>query len=383
MKRSSEQKMEQRTTYTENIHSQDDTLVFSLIDTNVSIANGLRRTIVADIPTLAFKTFPYKENRMNITVNTSRLNNEILKQRLACIPIHGIIDGQLPYDELEIVVDVDNDTTDMRLVTTADFKIRNTRLDNYLSDKTVSKIFPPDKITKDFIVLTRLRPRISQNVPGEVLKFTAYMSMHTAGENGAYNVASCCTYMNSPDPIKQDAAWQEYSQTLDVGGSSEIERSDWYNLDGGRIFKKDSFDFKIETVGVYTNAGIVKMGCDVLVRDINAFMDKLIPVAMTDIVMAQSRSTIADSYDLKLTGIGYTIGKILEHLIHENYYKGVGVLTFVGFRKDHPHDNHSTIRIAFKSMPEDVDVNSTIIDILKNVCHKAIQIYTSISEDFN
>ena len=125
------------------------------------------------------------------------------------------------------------------------------------------------------------------------------------------------------------------------------------------------------------------MGCDVLVRDINAFMDKLIPVAMTDIVMAQSRSTIADSYDLKLTGIGYTIGKILEHLIHENYYKGVGVLTFVGFRKDHPHDNHSTIRIAFKSMPEDVDVNSTIIDILKNVCHKAIQIYTSISEDFN
>ena len=373
--------MDSKTTYTKDITSQDDNLTFTLLDTNVSIANGLRRTIITDIPTLAFKTFPHKENLMDITINTSRLNNEILKQRMACIPIHGFTSNQ-PFDDLEIVVDVDNDTTDMRLVTTEDFKIRNTRLDKYLTDKTVLKIFPPDKITGDFIVLTRLRPRISQNVPGEVLKFTARMSMHTAGESGAYNVTSCCTYNNSPDPIKQNEAWIEHSKTLDTSESLEHKKSDWYNLDAGRFFKEGSFDFKIESIGVFTNVDIVKLGCFVLIHGLTTFKDSLTPIGITDI-MSQSMSTIADSYDLKLTGIGYTIGKILEHIIHESYYKGAGILSFIGFRKDHPHDNYSRIRLAFKSMPEGVDVNSTIIDILKDVCDKAIQIYTSISEDFD
>ena len=41
-----------------------------------------------NIPTVVFKTFPHSENLANIITNTTRLNNEVLKQRLACIPIH-------------------------------------------------------------------------------------------------------------------------------------------------------------------------------------------------------------------------------------------------------------------------------------------------------
>ena len=60
--------------------SEDDgTLYFTLTSTNVSVANGLRRTILADIPTLVFKTFPDKENKAKFVTNTSRFNNEILK----------------------------------------------------------------------------------------------------------------------------------------------------------------------------------------------------------------------------------------------------------------------------------------------------------------
>ena len=60
----------------------DGVLYFTLSNLNVSIANSLRRVILSDIPTLAFKTFPDKENQANITTNTSRFNNEILKQLL-------------------------------------------------------------------------------------------------------------------------------------------------------------------------------------------------------------------------------------------------------------------------------------------------------------
>ena len=91
-------------TFVSSKSEEDGTLYFTLTGTNVSIANGLRRTILADIPTLVFKTFPDKENKAKFVTNTSRFNNEILKQRLQCIPIHGITHDQ-PYDELEVIID--------------------------------------------------------------------------------------------------------------------------------------------------------------------------------------------------------------------------------------------------------------------------------------
>ena len=74
-------------------------LKFTLSDINVSLANAIRRTILSDIPTVIFKTFPYEKNQATIYINTSRLNNEILKQRLGCIPIH-IKDDDFPYQFL-------------------------------------------------------------------------------------------------------------------------------------------------------------------------------------------------------------------------------------------------------------------------------------------
>ena len=57
-------------------------LRFCLSNTNVSLANGLRRTILADIPIVVFRTTPHEKNKANIQVNTGRMNNEILKWNL-------------------------------------------------------------------------------------------------------------------------------------------------------------------------------------------------------------------------------------------------------------------------------------------------------------
>ena len=65
-------------------NSKTKLLTFTLENANVSVANALRRTILSDIPTVVFDTS--KEN-IQITKNTCRLHNEILKQRLGCIPI--------------------------------------------------------------------------------------------------------------------------------------------------------------------------------------------------------------------------------------------------------------------------------------------------------
>ena len=69
-------------------------------------------------------------------------------------------------------------------LTTRDFKIKNISTDTYLTDEAVEKIFPPNKFTKSYLLFSRLRPKISNDIPGETLHFTARFKEGIAKENG-------------------------------------------------------------------------------------------------------------------------------------------------------------------------------------------------------
>ncbi len=102
-----------------NVEEENGILRFQLENTNVSIANALRRIILSEVPTIVFKTEPYAESKMNITKNNTRLNNEILKQRFSCIPIH-ITDTTFPVEDHEVELDIANNSGSIQLVTTKD-----------------------------------------------------------------------------------------------------------------------------------------------------------------------------------------------------------------------------------------------------------------------
>jgi DNA-directed RNA polymerase subunit D len=91
----------------DNIEDDGDILKFTLSGVNVSLANSIRRTILSEIPTVVFKTSPYEENKANILVNTTRFNNEIIKQRLSCIPIH-ISDHEITLKNYLLEVEMEN-----------------------------------------------------------------------------------------------------------------------------------------------------------------------------------------------------------------------------------------------------------------------------------
>ena len=71
-----------------NYIENNNLLKFTISNINVSFANAIRRVIISDIPVICFETLPNKNNKSIFYQNTTRLNNEILKQRLSCIPIH-------------------------------------------------------------------------------------------------------------------------------------------------------------------------------------------------------------------------------------------------------------------------------------------------------
>ena len=106
-----------------NLIEKNGILNFKLEGINVSLANAVRRTLLTDIDTVVFRTFPHTENQADILVNTTRFNNEILKQRLGCIPIH-IQDTSIPIEQYVVEVHKKNETDTIQYVTTADFKVK-------------------------------------------------------------------------------------------------------------------------------------------------------------------------------------------------------------------------------------------------------------------
>ena len=361
-----------------NLVENKGILTFKLEGINVSLANALRRTIISDIDTVVIKTFPHSENKANIMINTTRFNNEILKQRLSSIPIH-IEDTAMPLDQYVIEVHKKNETDTIDYVTTEDFKVKNEKTKTYLKPEEVKKIFPPNHITKQYIDFVRLNPQLSDQIDGSEIKLTAKMSVSNAKDDAMYNVVSTCSYKNTIDKIAMQDKKVEYEDELRKKGLSDedviFEVKNWSHLQAKRITMPDSFDFIVETVGVFPNKVILQKACQV----INSKLQNLIGEEQDDYMSIQkSDTTMPNCFDITLKGEDYTIGKILEFYLYEECFNKDKVCTFVGFKKFHPHDDDSIIRIAFKTSV-DVDI---VKQHLKNGCLKLIQIYKEISKAF-
>jgi len=353
-------------------------LSFTLSSANTSVANALRRTIISDIPLVGMITFPDEDNDCNIKHNTTRFTNEIIKHRLSQVPVH-IDDLSIPLDQYLVVVDKKNVSDTIYFITTEDFQIINTQNGESLSASDRNKIFPPNKITGDYIDFIRLRPRLSADIEGESLSLSCKLRITMAKNDSVYNVASTCSYGNTPDPIKANDAWTLKAKELVLSEMSkqdiEYEKKNWYLLDAKRHFKADSFDFILETIGIYDNSTIIKMACRILQDKFSAIKDT---VDTDTISIKPSVSTIEFSHDITLENYDYTEGKVLEYLFYTLHYQGDKTLSYCGFRKDHPHNKHSKLRIAFKKQTD----KAVIKEYLRNICDEGIRIFAATSSQF-
>lgn len=358
-------------------------LNFTIDRINVSLANGLRRIILSDIPTLVFRVYPHSECRSIITVNTSRIHNQILNQRLSCIPIH-ITDQDFPYLDYQLEVAVTADSSEIRYITTKDFKMKNKTTGKYLTDVKVREIFKQNEITGDYIEFARLLPKMSEYGEPEQLALTCDLDIGSAKEDGAFNVVCTCAYSMTMDPSKVDEAWRiKEAELVKEGiaaiGSEEMkaQRKNWSLLDAQRYTKDDSFDFVVETVGVYTNADIVSKAaqiminkCTKFIRDIESGENHIIPTV----------STIQNGYDIELKGEDYTLGKVLEFFLHDKHYAEDQTVTYCAFRKIHPHNPDSMIRVGFA---ETVGVDEGIVAQYITTCARdAIVVFEHIRDQF-
>jgi hypothetical protein len=363
-------------------------LTFTLINVNLSHANAIRRVILADIPTVVF-------DNITITENTTRLNNELIKQRLRCIPIHvQDTDGddfeKFLSKKWSVTVNQENTGEETRYVTTQHFQITQPNVDVGIAPSSAAapaaaaatpavampELFVPFvyKGKSHFIDVVRLRPRVANvvggSLVGDVFKMTATLKKATAKEDQAYNVASTCSYGFTVDDDKRSLAWAQEEKKLKTATeppptAAELEflKKDWFMLDGKRCVKTrdednepNSFDFIIESVGPFTTRYIVQKALHIVIQELELFMGF---VTNNTIAIQAANTTMDECYDVLMYiqspespwTAGYTIGKVIEAELHELFLKPIikeesTRLTFCAFHKAHPHINDCYIRLA-------------------------------------
>ena len=366
-----------------NFAEDGDALYFTLKGVEVSLSNALRRTILSDIPTVVIETEPYEKNQCNIIINTGRLHNEILKQRLSCIPIHTTIlrdteEKSLPGN-YSLFVDVKNESENIMYVTTEDFQLRDKKTNTILSKDEQEKLFPglfPKNIqTQSYIDFARLRPSIGNDIPGEQLSLVADFSVNIAKESSMFNVVSKCAYGNTPDKEAAITVWDKLETKMRSNGESDVDikfqKDNFRILDSQRHFVPNSFDFVIQSVGVYDNKDIIRKACAVLQ---NKFIDIVQLIDSSVMLILTGETTMDNCYDIQLQDEDYTIGKIIEYLLYSKFYEKQGTLSFCGFKKFHPHDTKSIVRIAFKEKQD----KSVVGVYLREVCVDAQQVFKDI-----
>ena len=368
-----------------NLKEEDGKTTFTISNVDVSYVNAIRRTILSDIPIVVFKTTPYEENKANIITNTSRLNNEIVKQRLSCIPICIKNLEEFLINNYLLELDVENKTDTSIIVTTKDFKIKDISKNKYLEDNDVKQIFPPyippSGNGEYYIDFLRLRPKLTDEIPGEKIKLTSEFSIGTSREDSMFNVTGTCSYGFTPNPEKIEEKLEKRKQKWKDEGMSEkqinFEAANWKLLEGMRYVVKNSFDFIIESVGIYDNEDIIIKACIILYQKLAEIKQS---IQENQLEIIPSDNTLENSYDVILVNEDYTIGNILNSELYKIFYTDLKIINYVGFKKIHPHDTDSILRISLINKSQGI---SSIEAMLISVIEEAIKTIKGVKGCFD
>ena len=326
-------------------------LEFTIRAIDVSTVNAIRRTILSDIPTVVFRTSPPEKDLCVIHKNSTSLNNEIIKHRLGGLPIHHLHTLTDEYlSSIIMELNVENTTDQYMMVTSKDFRIKSKTDNTYLPAEEVIKIFPPSKIVQDafgidsYFDLVRLRPKLN-DMPGDKIHLTCEFSWGAAFEDSNFNVVSTCAYSYLRDEEQVATEYAKKRNELEAlsleASEVEFKLRDWMLLDSYRYIVNTEFNFVIETLGVYTNKQL-------LVNAVNIILHTLQTV---DEHLVVERGTGRGEYRVLLYKDDYTIGKLIETTMYKTYFENDRLVSYIGFKKTHPHDDYVTIRVHY---PEDL-----------------------------
>jgi len=362
-----------------NVVKESSTLLrFTIDPTNVGYANTLRRTMITDVETIAFRSDITEKGATTdvvISKNSTPLSNEMLAHRIGLIPIH--VENPLNWnpDEYTFTLNVQNDTADLRDVVAADIEVRRNRgaEEEPLLIPNV-EFFRPDPVTHDTALITVLKGRIGSQEP-EVVELKAVATMGTGRENAAFMpVTSRCAYGYSKDddPERKKEIFTLWLNKHKKVNATELESNptrkaelerEFETMEVQRCYKIDergepySFDFIVESVGVLSPTYIVARALELMKAKVLRYAS-IDTGDLPDSVKVRPADAKMKGFDFVFQREDHTLGNLLQTWMEQNLMD-TEQITFVGYKVPHPLRDEMVLRVGVDS-GRDTDARAAV-----------------------
>ena len=344
---------------------------FRLFPSNHTVANVLRREILVGVPTVGFRTEPAEKSEVLIQENTTPLVNEMLAHRIGMIPIRANPSEFAP-ERYEFHIHVENKEKTMRDVTASDFVI----IERNPEDPTdeghpipTETFFPPDPITGETCLITRLRPQWNRSSGGaavnEKLVLKAKACISTGKENIRWSPVAQCSFENTLDESVERQTqmfhkWLEVSKKIpdpSVVGSERIAelQREYNTMEIQRCFRVDAetgepndFTFYIESVGILPVPEIVRLGIDALIRKLTVYQD--LDGELPASVQIRHANTQFPCVEFLFDHESHTLGTLLQHYLIDLHHVEGGTedpkITYAGYDPGHPLRHEMSLKVG-------------------------------------
>lgn len=335
---------------------------FEIHDIDLAIVNGIRRTILTDIPIFGMCS-DEDNSTIDIIKNNGPLHNEIIIHRIGLIPISLKEDELESYEDdyIEIELNVENKANNMINITTKDIKGKKNEVE--LTPKELSQYFPENDITKSHILITRLRT-------GEHLHFKARFVKKTSRHNASFSPVSLCNFYFMQDP--------KIAKLKD--NILDKERSFYTNSFG----EPNMFKFEIEPINKHVGPKyLINKSIEIIIEKINNLILNIISEDI-NIEMFNTISGNLNTYEFTIDNEDDTLGNIIQSYIHDKYVrkksgKGGEVCSYIGYICPHPLKTELLIRITLENETNKV----AFVKFLETNCRKIIEELDSLKSEWN
>jgi DNA-directed RNA polymerase subunit L len=285
-------------------------LTFECVNTPIPFVNGLRRILLAEIPTVVIRDVVIREN-------TSQMIHEMLKHRVEMLPV------QVQASEGDV--------------------IRDTKL-------TVRFLPSPDtrEVTSDDFVAVGPRGQVilrdrDLGTPLTFLTLKANEALHIeCGLGLAMTGASQVCVSTFRNHIDEQRAKLDRDSFILSRSDEDVRIFDNHLIQ--RSYTRDPmerpihFDFTVESIGVYSARELVRIAVEILKKKVTEFVK--LPISKDE----------SGSYLVETTTEGHTLGALAQSIL----YDAPGLVEFVSYRIDHPLTAKLILQFRTKSKPEAV-----------------------------